>query len=209
MTEPHKNQWDTVIPSRSTQPFIPVSLGLWASGKMKVPMTRRCAALLGIRIALQDRFNPIVMAIGAKVVQGLYACWGSIDRLSFRCLPQFVSAKFLLTAFHLDHLVAEISYRLTKSYIRLARIHYLFVQRGYGRSDIIHWQRLRRLKQRLEAVKGAYSRRKCRGAAASDVDCLLRGVYVDIHKIAFCSNENSKDRVLAAAAKPGMQGGIR
>ncbi|KXF89761.1 hypothetical protein [Phaeobacter inhibens] len=169
-------------------------------------MARRSAALLGILVALQDRFNPIVMTIGAKVVNWLYTCWRSIDGLALRGLPQFVSDKLLLTAFQLDHFVAEISYRLTKSYIRLARVHYLFVQRGYNRPDIIHWRRLSRLKQRLEAVNCAYGRRKCRGAAASDVDCLLRGVYVEIHKIAFWSNENSEYRLMIAAAKAEKQG---
>lgn len=151
-------------------------------------------ASLRLMITLQDRFNPSIMAGGAKVVDWLYSLSGLVNMASSGGFPKLVSGKLFLFAFKLDHLVAKISYHLTKRYIRFARTDYLLTQCRDGFSDVIHWRRLRRLKHRLESVNNAYSRIERRGPMLCDVDCLLRGIYVEIHQIAVQSKENSEFR---------------
>jgi hypothetical protein len=145
------------------------------------------------------------MAVGAKVVQWLYAVSGAIDVMPGGCFPKLVSRKLFLFAFKLDHLVAKVSYHLTKRYIDLARIHYLLSQAGDGFADLIHWRRLRRLKHRLETINNAYSRIQRRGSLPCDVDCLLRGVYVEIHQIALQSKDNSEFRKQSGVALSARQ----
>ncbi|WP_193748880.1 hypothetical protein [Leisingera sp. ANG-Vp] len=176
--------------------------------KLKTPMTWRGTAFFNVLVALQDGFNPRIMTAGAKVVDWLYALSRAVDNGPAGGIPKFVACKLFLAAFKLDHLVAKISYRLTKRYIRLARTHYLFSQASDGFSDLFHWRRLRRLKQRLESINGSYRRIERRGPLLCDVYCLLRGVYVEIHQVAVLSKENSKFRQQDAAAKAGRQGEV-
>lgn len=156
-------------------------------------------------IALQDRFNPGVMAGGAKVVDWLYAFSGLVNMASGRSFPKLVSRKLFLCAFKLDHLVAKVSYHLTKRYIRFARTDYLLTQCRDGFSDVIHWRRLRRLKHRLESINHSYRRIERRGPMLCDVDCLLRGVYVEIHQVALQSKANSEFRKQSGVALSARQ----
>lgn len=171
----------------------PARIGLsWL--KSKAAMARVVLAGLQCAIAVQDRFNICVMAAGTKVVDGIYACARFVDQVSSGRFPKRVAREFIRCAFQVEHFVAKISYRLTKGYIRLSRTCYLLSQVSNGFSDLIHWRRLRRLKNRLESVNCTYGRIERRGPLPCDVDCLLRGIYVEIHQIASASKENAECR---------------
>lgn len=173
--------------------------------KTKATMAWRCPAGLRVLVALQQGLNPRIMAAGAKVVNWLYVIARAVDDGAGRCFPKFVSRKLFLTAFKFDHLIAKISYLLTKRYIRFARAYYLLSQTSNGFADLVHWRRLRRLKQRLESVNRTYGRIERRGPLPCDVDCLLRGVYVEIHEIASASKENAEYRRKSATNRGEAQ----
>lgn len=163
-------------------------------------MARRGCALLGIAIALQDCLHPGVMAAGTKVVNGLYALSGTQQDGSEGRLPKFISCKLFLAAFHLDYLVAQFNGLLAKQYVFLSRLHYLFAQVGHSRTDVVHWQRLRRLKNQLQSINRTYDRVHSRGPVSGDFERILRGVHIEIHDLAFQSKANSRERRALAEA---------
>lgn len=163
--------------------------------KMEPPMARRCRALLGVVIALQDRLHPGIMAVGAKIVNGLYFLSGTQQNGSEGRLPQYISRKLFLAAFHLDYLVAQFNGLLTQFYVFLSRLHYLFAQVGDGGTDLVHWQRLRRLKYQLQSINRTYDRVHSRRPVPGDFERILRGVHIEIHDIVLQSKVLSRERL--------------
>lgn len=170
--------------------------------EMEPSVARQCGALLGVVIALQDRLYPGIMAVGTKVVDRLHVLSGTQQDGSAGRLPQCISRKLFLAAFHLDYLSAQFNGFLTKQYVFLSRFHYLLVQIGHGSADLLHWRRLGRLKQRLQSLKRTYDRVYRAGPVSGDFERILRGVHIEIHDIAFQSQKTSRERRALVKAVP-------